>query len=257
MPLAIPIAAMLMVRERVVAGQWLGLAISFLGVVWIVARGEPATLAAFRIAPGDLWVLLAVANWAVYSSLLRFKPPEMNPGVLMIATMAVGMVVLAPFMLWESAQGRTVPVTPQALAAVAYVAVFASLVAYLCWNRSVALLGPTRTGLSIHMMPVLVGVLAFTHPGRADRRLPPGRCRLHRGRNRAGDARGLDPPRTRAEPPQAPEPPSAFGKNNCSPPRVKDAMASCPSVEVIQSMNACAASTLTCGKRSGSTAITP
>lgn len=161
MPLAIPIAAMLIVRERVVAGQWLGLAISFLGVVWIVARGEPTTLAAFRIAAGDLWVLLAVANWAVYSSLLRFKPPEMSPGVLILATMAVGMAVLAPFMLWESAHGRSVPVTPQALAAVAYVAVFASLVAYLCWNRSVALLGPTRTGLSIHMMPVLVGVLAF------------------------------------------------------------------------------------------------
>jgi drug/metabolite transporter (DMT)-like permease len=161
MPLAIPIAAMIIVRERVVAGQWLGLGISFLGVLWIVARGDPATLAAFRVAPGDLWVLVAVVNWAIYSSLLRFKPPEMSPGVLMISTMAVGTVVLAPFMLVEAAQGRTVPLEPHALAAVGYVAVFASLVAYLCWNRSVALLGPTRTGLAIHLMPVLVGVLAF------------------------------------------------------------------------------------------------
>jgi drug/metabolite transporter (DMT)-like permease len=161
MPLAIPIAAMLIVRERVRLGQWLGIGVSFLGVIWIVARGDPATLVQFRIAPGDLWVLVAVVNWAIYSSLLRFKPPEMSPGVLMITTMIVGMVVLLPLMLWETAAGRSVPLAPHALAAVGYVAVFASLVAYLCWNRCVALIGPTRTGLAIHMLPVVVGALGF------------------------------------------------------------------------------------------------
>ena len=53
------------------------------------------------------------------------------------------------------------PLTPQTIAAVAYVAVFPSVAAFLCWSRSVVLVGSTTTGLSIHLIPVIVGALSM------------------------------------------------------------------------------------------------
>jgi len=165
MPLAIPLAARVILGDRIAPRQLAGIAISFLGVVWIVARGDPRTLAAFEITPGDLWMLAAVASWAIYSAVVRLKPAAMSPWVFMAATMTVGLVMLTPFLALEMAGGRSMPLTAVSVGVVAYVAVFASVLAYLCWNRTVGLIGPTRTGLAIHLMPVAVGGLAFVFLG--------------------------------------------------------------------------------------------
>ena len=52
------------------------------------------------------------------------------------------------------------PVSTPALLAIAYVALFPSLLAYLCFNRGVELIGANRAGQSVHLMPVFGSVLA-------------------------------------------------------------------------------------------------
>ena len=47
------------------------------------------------------------------------------------------------------------------LFAIGYVAVFASLGAYICWNYGVAQLGAQVAGQYIHLMPLYGVVLAF------------------------------------------------------------------------------------------------
>jgi drug/metabolite transporter (DMT)-like permease len=43
---------------------------------------------------------------------------------------------------------------------VLYVGVFASVVAYVCWNRGVHVIGPNSAGLFLHLMPVFTTILA-------------------------------------------------------------------------------------------------
>lgn len=160
-PLLIPVVSIVLTRERVLPRQWAGIFLSLLGVLYLVARGEPGRLLGLRFQPGDLWVLWAVLNWSLYSSLLRFKPPEMKPLVLVAGTAFTGALVLLPFLFLEMAAGRTFPVRVPPLLALVYVAVMASLVGYFFWNRSVGRLGPTRSGLVIHSMPVFVGVFGW------------------------------------------------------------------------------------------------
>ena len=54
-------------------------------------------------------VLVAVANYALYSVLLRRKPAELDPLVFLAATMAAGLIVLMPFWAVELAHGATIP----------------------------------------------------------------------------------------------------------------------------------------------------
>lgn len=164
-PVLIPLFAWAIAGERVTRPQAAGIALSLVGAVWIAGRGEIAALRALAFHPGDLWMMLAVIAWAVYSVLLRYRPADLAPTVLLGALVLFGLPVLVPFWLWERASGAVMPVTGAAMAAVLYVALFASVLAYVAWNRSVAVLGATVTGLSIHLLPVFATALAVLFLG--------------------------------------------------------------------------------------------
>lgn len=161
LPLMIPVAAFLLGRERISRPAVIGIAVSFAGVCWIVSRGEPALLLALRFERADLLVLLAILNYALYSVLLRRRDPALDPLVFLASTMATGLLVLLPFWLWELRVGAAIPVDPASVAAVLYIGVFASLLAFILWNRCVAMLGATVTGVSFHLVAVFTALLAF------------------------------------------------------------------------------------------------
>lgn len=158
LPLMVPLAAFALGVERVRKVTILGIAISFVGVAWIVARGNLADLAHIGFAAGEPLVLIAVANYALYSVLVRRKPGELDALVFLASTMVAGLGVLLPFWIWELASGAKIPFDP---GAVVYIGVFASLFAFILWNRCVTMLGPSVTGASFHLVALFTAVLAF------------------------------------------------------------------------------------------------
>jgi drug/metabolite transporter (DMT)-like permease len=161
LPLMVPLAAVLLGVERITGKALFGIALSFVGVVWIVARGDMVSLLGLRIHGGELLVLVAVANYAVYSVLLRRKPSAISPLVFLAATMASGLLVLMPFWAFELARGARIPIDLASVGAVLYIGVFASLFAFILWGRCVATLGATVTGVSFHLVALFTALLAF------------------------------------------------------------------------------------------------
>ncbi|MGJ7524653.1 DMT family transporter [Variovorax sp. GB1P17] len=161
LPLMVPLAALVLGVERITWKALAGIAISFAGVSWIVARGDLASLLALRLGGGELLVLLAVFNYAVYSVLLRRKPAALSPLVFLAATMAAGLLVLMPFWVFELARGAHIPTDMASVGAVVYIGLFASLFAFILWNRCVAMLGATVTGVSFHLVALFTALLAF------------------------------------------------------------------------------------------------
>jgi drug/metabolite transporter (DMT)-like permease len=105
-------------------------------------------------------VLAAVLSWALYSVCLRWRPAQIEPLVLLTATIAVGVVLLLPLYLWDLSRAGGFAVNATSLGAIGYVAVFPSVLAYIFWNRAVAELGANRTGQFMHLMPVFGTLLA-------------------------------------------------------------------------------------------------
>jgi drug/metabolite transporter (DMT)-like permease len=161
LPLMVPLAAFALGVERVSARTFCGIALSFVGVGWIVSRGDLGSLGQLSLGGGELLVLVAVANYALYSVLLRRKPAELDPLVFLAATMATGLIVLMPFWAVELGHGATIPRDAGSLAAVLYIGIFASLLAFVLWNRCVATLGATVTGASFHLVALFTAALAF------------------------------------------------------------------------------------------------
>ncbi len=161
LPLMVPLAAFALGVERVAPRTLCGIALSFVGVAWIVSRGDVGSLGQLSLGGGELLVLVAVANYALYSVLLRRKPAEIDPLVFLAATMAAGLGVLMPFWALELYRGATIPRDASSLAAVLYIGIFASLLAFVLWNRCVATLGATVTGASFHLVALFTAALAF------------------------------------------------------------------------------------------------
>lgn len=161
LPLMVPLAAFALGVEHVRKVTLLGIAISFVGVAWIVARGNPADLAHIGMTAGEPLVLIAVANYALYSVLVRRKPDELDALVFLAGTMVAGLGVLLPFWIWELASGAQIPFDINSVGAVVYIGVFASLFAFILWNRCVTVLGPSVTGASFHLVALFTAVLAF------------------------------------------------------------------------------------------------
>lgn len=145
---------------RATLRQVLGIAVSLLGVVTIVAQGSPAAVRSLAFNRGDLWVLAAVVSWAFYTVIVVRRPEGVEALTLLAAMVAVGVVWIAPLYAWELAQGARLRLDAVAMGSLAYVAVFPSVVAYLFWNLGVEVIGPNRAGVFIHLLPAFGAVLA-------------------------------------------------------------------------------------------------
>ena len=141
--------------------QVAGIALSLAGVAVILAKGAPAALSAVDLSRGDLWVLLAVLSWSVYTLLLARRPKEVDPLALLTALVLVGVLWIAPWYALEAARGARLRADGTTLAAVAYTAVFASVAAYALWNAGVARVGASRASVFLHLMPACGSLLAI------------------------------------------------------------------------------------------------
>ena len=160
-PVVTPLISYALYRELVTSRQTLGIAISMVGVVAIIVRAEWDALADFLFTPGDLWMLLSVVAWALYSVLLGRLRGNLPPLVLMMVLAAIGVVVLLPFYGWEWAVAGGFALSRSTVLGLAYLSVASAIVSYVCWNNAVAVIGANKAGLFLHLIPVFTVVLAI------------------------------------------------------------------------------------------------
>lgn len=159
-PILIVLISRTMHNDRLSFRQGFGVAVSLSGVVLILSRGELATLAHLQFNKGDLLVFMAAMIWAFYSVNLKKYPRGLHPLAYQTAIAMVGLTVLLPLYLIEIGSGQTMTVTTGSVVTVIYVAVFASVLAFIFWNRAVTQLGANIAGPFIHLMPVFSTILA-------------------------------------------------------------------------------------------------
>ncbi|NVN99992.1 MAG: DMT family transporter [Geobacteraceae bacterium] len=164
-PVVIVLLSVLFGRTMIPARQWLGMAVSLAGVITIICKGNAGLLRSLSFNPGDLWVMLAVVSWALYTWLLRNRPAGMHPFSFLSAIIFLGLIPLAPLYAIELARGLKMIYGPATAASLAYVALFPSILSFVFWNQAVAETSPSRAGLFLHLMPVFGTLLSIAFLG--------------------------------------------------------------------------------------------
>lgn len=164
-PVVTPIVARVWKGDRVTGRQLWGIAVTVVGTVLVLVRGDPARLRDLEVSTGDLLIVAAVVVWAVYSVALRDRPSQVPAPTMLAGLSVVGTGLLVPLYLWDLTTSGGFEVTAGSLLAIGYVAVFASVLAYLAWNRGVLELGAVRAGPFLNLMPVFGALLAVAFLG--------------------------------------------------------------------------------------------
>jgi drug/metabolite transporter (DMT)-like permease len=160
-PVIIVIISWLIYKERLSIKQSVGVFISLSGVLLIIAKGDVAALQQFSFNQGDLLVLAAAVVWAFYSANLRNYPEGLHPIAYQTGIMMMGLIFLIPCYLVELQTGKHMLLNISTILTIGYVALFASVLAFICWTRAIREVGANRAGPFIHLMPVFSTILAI------------------------------------------------------------------------------------------------
>jgi drug/metabolite transporter (DMT)-like permease len=157
--------------ERPRRAQLIGAVLSLAGVAVVLSRGEWSALLRVQLVPGDLLMLLAILCWSVYSWLLARPPaamqgaqrPDWHWAEFLSIQIALGLVwATAAAGLGEWLQPGTDNVTwsPWLIAALLYVSIGPSLIAYRLWGLGVAQAGPTVAAFFANLTPLFAALLS-------------------------------------------------------------------------------------------------
>lgn len=154
-PVFILLLAPCMLGERVAVLQWLGIAVSFAGIVIIATRGDAAALAGFAFGRGELFALGSMFLWALYTIMLRRRRDPLDMPQFLLALTVFGALFLSPWAAWELVHEPHATLSRNGVLAVLYSGIGSFLLAYLGWSYAVTRLGAARAGPWMH------GVTAF------------------------------------------------------------------------------------------------
>jgi drug/metabolite transporter (DMT)-like permease len=162
-------------REHPRPTHWLGAALSALGVLTVLLQGDLGSIARLRLVPGDLWMLLAALSWALYSWQLARPAPALAGAQRPASWDWAGFLLVQVLfgLAWggaaaglEAAAG-VVPSTAVApvggwvlAAAVLFLGVGPSVLAYRCWGIGVAAVGPALAGFFANLTPLFAALMS-------------------------------------------------------------------------------------------------
>ena len=154
------------VRRRQVAGA----ALSILGVLVVLCRGDVGQLLALRLVAGDLFMILATIAWSFYSWML-LQPgdaPQLraNWAAFLAAQVGYGLLWSAAFTGVEWSLGApAIAWSPALGAALLFVAVGPAVLAYALWGAGIRRAGPGIGAFFINLTPLFTALLSSAFLG--------------------------------------------------------------------------------------------
>ncbi len=159
-PLFVALWSLMLFGVRLTWAQLAGIAISLAGVLTIILRGDLGALAGISFNKGDLMFAGALLSFGLYSALMPRRPMTHQLSLISFTT-GCGALLLVPFSIWEYSTGVTLKFDVLTIATLVYVVIFPSTLAYLFFNRGIALIGPNRAAPFFHLVPVFGSAMAI------------------------------------------------------------------------------------------------
>ena len=159
-PVLVLIGAFAAYRTRVTRLQVTGVLVTMLGVAIVAFGGQLARLATLALNIGDVLMIAACVLYAGYTLGLSRRPP-VSPLSLFTGIAAAAFVSSLPLVLAEAALGRFQWPTPAGWVILGLVTLFPSFVAQISFIQGVALIGPSRAGVFVNLVPVFASILAL------------------------------------------------------------------------------------------------
>ena len=161
-PMLIILLNKLIYKNQTNLFQMLGVILSLIGVSYVITKGNYQNIFDSKFYSGDLFILLAVISWALYSIFLKKNETGVSGFSFLYLSFVFTVILLLPVYLYDIIiQNNFIAFDHKTLLVIGYTGTFPRILSYICWNTGVALIGPNKSGPFLHLMPIFGGILAY------------------------------------------------------------------------------------------------
>tara|TARA_B100000530_G_scaffold224752_1_gene144861 strand:- start:188 stop:1081 length:894 start_codon:yes stop_codon:yes gene_type:complete len=152
----------LIFKTKTTTLQFAGIFLSLLGAFSIILKGNINNLFNLYFTSGDVWMFTAVVSWCLYSVLLKKIDNSISQLASLQVMVILGLLFIFPLYIIENYNTSFLPTQKIDFVIIIYVAIFASIIAFFSWNKGVSIIGPNRSSLFLHLIPVFSSIWAVT-----------------------------------------------------------------------------------------------
>ena len=145
-------------KEKMTWLRVMGAIIGFIGVALLVTKGS-LSLEMNDNAIGDLMIIVCAFLWSIYTIYGKSISKKYHPIVILNYVFILGAIGLMPFyFLTPHMPMQDIPLT--AIAAILFLVVFCSIIAYLVYNIALEKMDTSKVALYIYFVPLSTIILA-------------------------------------------------------------------------------------------------
>ena len=164
-PIVTAIIAALLLKEKLPPRLAWGALLSMIGVVLVISKGSWQVISSLEFNFGDILTLGSVISWSLYAIVGKTVSDNFSPVVTTFYGFLTGTLILLPFGVFSRPGLEAIPnASWPAITAILYLALIGSLLAFIWWNKGVAVLGASRSSIFINLIPVATIIISlFMH----------------------------------------------------------------------------------------------
>jgi drug/metabolite transporter (DMT)-like permease len=159
-PVSTTLAAVLFLGEAWSRRLGFGMTLSLLGLLVVITGGSWETIRTLSFNAGDILLLGSVVSWSVYSTAGKVVMKGMSPLLVSTVTTIVGTLGLFIGSLIEGGWGKLPGLSLQSGLEIVYMAVFATVIAFLLWNYGIQKIGASKTSAYVNLVPIMATTIA-------------------------------------------------------------------------------------------------
>jgi len=161
-PSMIIVLSFFIFNSKISSLQFIGVIISFIGFANIIIRGNILNLSSLNFVVGDIWMLGCVSCWALYTSLIRKIPKEIDNISFLFLIFFIGNIFVIPFYFFESSINQSFTINEQyGWFLVLYCGIGPALISYLLWIKAIKIIGANNSGLFLNLIPIFSSLIAI------------------------------------------------------------------------------------------------
>lgn len=158
-PFVTMVLAMQLIGERFCRRLLAGSLLSFGGAVLVITGG----VLSLSFNCGDGLILVTVVIWALFTVMLKRRPPEVPALALLSVVVLIGVIIQTPlYFIFGDSVLDLVDQAPETLVGALYLGVVASVIAYWLWDQGIAAVGPAAASQYFHLVPLSASIMAWS-----------------------------------------------------------------------------------------------
>lgn len=133
----------------------IGVILSFIGVSFVVCKGDFSILTQMSIGAGEKYLFGAVASWVAYTLMIKKVTRTMGASVVTsVSTLLGAVMLLVSSILLEGQWDKALSLSTQTILELMYLAIFATVIAFVLFIWGIQRIGATKASAYINLMPI-------------------------------------------------------------------------------------------------------